>query len=73
MRFYRGVARAFHISVDEVLRKAGELPSFDVDDPRIREMLYYFEQLPDDLQDYLLRTAKALAAQHAEETQKEKP
>jgi len=74
LKFYRGVSQAFRLPLDDVLRHAGVLPTFDADDPRIGEMLYYFEQLPEDLQDYLLLTARALA-EHAEhhEPEKEKP
>jgi transcriptional regulator with XRE-family HTH domain len=51
MRFYLGMWRAFHVSIDYLLQLAGELPPGPEENPTLMEIMEIARRLPPDLQE----------------------
>lgn len=64
--FCIGVARAFQLPPEVVLRKAGLLPSITEDQAQDKELLDYFHGLPEDERKRILTIARALYETRAE-------
>ena len=54
IRFYLGMWRAFHVSIDSLLRLAGELPPGPEENPTLMEIMEIARRLPPGLQADLL-------------------
>lgn len=52
--FCTGIAKALHLSTEEVLRKAGLLPTLPEETEARREMLYLFDQLTEETQETVI-------------------
>ncbi|MGQ9502483.1 MAG: helix-turn-helix domain-containing protein [Anaerolineae bacterium] len=50
IRFYLGMWRAFHVSVDYLLQLAGELPPGPEENPTLRELIELARRLPAEVQ-----------------------
>jgi transcriptional regulator with XRE-family HTH domain len=77
IRFYLGMWRAFHVSVDYLLQLAGELPPGPEENPTLRELIELARRLPAELQEDLRRYCawrfqEAGAADTAERTAPER-
>ncbi len=55
MRFYLGMWRAFHVSIDYLLQLAGELPPGPEENPTLRELIELARRLPAEVQEDLRR------------------
>ena len=60
---YRGIARAFQMSLEDVLRAAGELPELPPAVAREEEVIRLFRQVPDTHRDLALRILDVFASQ----------
>ena len=65
LEFCKGVARAFHVAPEDVLRKAGLLPYITPTVRQNEELLHYFTQLPPDDRQRLITMTRALYEQRA--------
>jgi len=55
IRFYLGMWRAFHVSVDYLLQLAGELPPGPEENPTLRALIELARRLPAEVQEELCR------------------
>lgn len=70
--FCKGVARAFRISPDEVMRRAGILPPSPPKTIRLSEALRLFNSLTESEQESMLIQMKALADEEARRREQER-
>lgn len=59
MEFYKGVARAFRISIEEVLRTAGVLPAITSKDTTVTRLIERLERLPPHMRTAVLQAWEA--------------
>jgi transcriptional regulator with XRE-family HTH domain len=65
IRFYMGMWRAFHVSIDYLLQLAGELPPGPEENPTLMEIMEIARRLPPDLQEDLRRYSEWRSQQAA--------
>lgn len=65
IRFYLGMWRAFHVSIDYLLQLAGELPPGPEANPTLMEIIEIARRLPPGLQEDLLRYSEWRSQQAA--------
>jgi transcriptional regulator with XRE-family HTH domain len=71
--FCVGVARAFNVPPEDVLRRAGLLPGRPGHDAQTRRASYMFSRLSEDLQRYILTMMEALIEEQEQEDLEEHP
>jgi len=69
--FCNGIARAFRIQPEDVLRRAGLLPPAPPQSAQLTEALFLFRQLHPDAQDQVLAMLRGLVEYHT--AQKDPP
>lgn len=55
----RALARAFHIPVEEVLRRSGNLPKSQRGPEGADELLFHYQNMGEEARQYLLKIARA--------------
>jgi transcriptional regulator with XRE-family HTH domain len=65
IRFYVGMWRAFHVSIDYLLQLAGELPPGPEENPTLMEIMEIARRLPPGLQEDLRRYSEWRSRQAA--------
>ena len=66
--FCVGVARAFDLPPEDVLQRAGLLPSSPEETPNAKLALHLFSQLPVEVQDLILAQMRALVERESSES-----